>query len=155
MILNIQLKGTSVNQHCMYKVTLPTGKSYTVADAKALIHQYIRSVQSRSETHNLSYILNLLDVELNEIDLFYQHSMLNDHDMIEKSLSVINDMNHIAKKDEIILLLACRNKRYSIDIKVINPPMIERSIDSIDHDFIISISLTGSYIQLRICLTTH
>lgn len=144
MILNIQLKGTSVNQHCMYKVTLPTGKSHSVADTKAVVYQYIRNVQSRSETHNLSYILNLLDVELNEIDLFYHRSMLNDHDVLEKSLSVINDMNQIAKKDEIILLLACRNKRYSIDIKVINPPMIERSIDSIDHDFIISISLTGA-----------
>ena len=128
----------------MYKVTLPTGKSHSVADTKAVVYQYIRNVQSRSETHNLSYILNLLDVELNEIDLFYHRSMLNDHDMLEKSLSVINDMNQIAKKDEIILLLACRNKRYSIDIKVINPPMIERSIDSIDHDFIISISLTGA-----------
>ena len=128
----------------MYKVTLPTGKSHSVADTKAVVYQYIRNVQSRSETHNLSYILNLLDVELNEIDLCYHRSMLNDHDMLEKSLSVINDMNQIAKKDEIILLLACRNKRYSIDIKVINPPMIERSIDSIDHDFIISISLTGA-----------
>ena len=144
MILNIQLKGTSVNQHCMYKVTLPPGKSYKVSDAKALIHQYICNVQSRSETHNLSYILNLLDVELEEIDLYYQQSMLNDYEVLEKSLSIINDINHISKKDDIILLLACRNKRYSIDIKVINPPMIERSIDDIDHDFIINISLTGS-----------